>query len=87
MKICFISSTSLTTIFKKNIYLFDLFCLQNMLNTFVSLISFEKEQLCLSELLYVNIHLKLWNKLHGQVHYEKGVTCVYNGHMFYTLLQ
>jgi len=30
-----------------------------MLNTFVSLISFEKEQLCLSELLYVNIHLKL----------------------------
>jgi len=26
------------------------------------------------------------NKLHGPMHYKKGVTCVYTGHVFYTLL-
>jgi len=34
--------------------------------------------------LYANIDLKLWNKLHGQMHYEVGVTCVFNGHGIYT---
>jgi len=34
--------------------------------------------------LYTNIDLKLRNKLHGPI--KIGVTCVYNGHVFYTLL-
>jgi len=38
------------------------------------------------QLLYMNIDLKLWNKLHGPMYYKIGVTCVYSGHMFYTLL-
>ena len=38
-------------------------------------------------LLYENIDLKLSNKSHGQMHYKIGVTCVYNGHVIYTLLQ
>ena len=36
--------------------------------------------------LYTNIDLKLRNKLHGPMHCKIGVTCVYNGHVFYTLL-
>jgi len=36
--------------------------------------------------LYENIEQILPNKLHGPVHYKIGVTCVYNGHVFYTLL-
>jgi len=36
--------------------------------------------------LYTNIDLKLRNKLHGPMHYKIGVTCVYNGHVCYTLL-
>ena len=28
----------------------------------------------------------LLNKLHGPMHYKIGVTCVYNGLVFYTLL-
>ena len=35
--------------------------------------------------LYKNIDLTLRNKLHGPVHYQIGVTCVYNEHMVYTL--
>ena len=34
----------------------------------------------------MNIDLKLRNKSHGPMHYKIGVTCVYNGHVFYTLL-
>ena len=34
--------------------------------------------------LYMNIDQTLTNKWHG--HCKIGVTCVYNGHMFYTLL-
>jgi len=37
-------------------------------------------------ILYTNIDLKLRNKSHGPMHYKIGVTCVYNGHLFYTLL-
>jgi len=37
------------------------------------------------DLLYEYIDLTLINKLHGPVNYI-GVTCVYNGHLFYTLL-
>jgi len=37
--------------------------------------------------LYTNIDLKLRNKLHGPMHYIIGVTCVYNGHVFYNLLK
>jgi len=38
------------------------------------------------QVLYTNIDLKLWNKLHAPMHYKIGVTCVYNGHKIYTLL-
>ena len=38
------------------------------------------------EVLYGNIYLKLWNKLHGSMHYKIGISCVFNGHVFYTLL-
>ena len=37
-----------------------------------------------SNLLYTDIDLKLRNKSHGTVHYKIGVTCIYNGHVFYT---
>jgi len=37
-------------------------------------------------ILYENIDQILPNKLHGPMHYKIGVTCVYNGHVFYTLL-
>jgi len=37
------------------------------------------------DLLYTNIDLKLQNKLHGPMHYKIGVTCVYNGYVFYTM--
>jgi len=36
--------------------------------------------------LYENIDQILPNKLHGPMHYRIGVTCVFNGHVFYTLL-
>ena len=36
-------------------------------------------------LLYENIDRIPPNKLHGPMHYKIGVTCVYNGHVFYTL--
>ena len=41
---------------------------------------------CTASVLYENIDQPLPNKLHGPMHYTIGVTCVYNGHMFYTLL-
>jgi len=37
-------------------------------------------------LLYTNIDMKQPNKLHGPKYCKIGVTCVYNGHVFYTLL-
>ena len=37
-------------------------------------------------LLYKNIDKILPNKLHEPMYYKIGVTCVYNGHVFYTLL-
>ena len=40
----------------------------------------------MSFVLYTNIDLKLRNKSHGPMHYTIGVTCVYYGHVFYTLL-
>ena len=37
--------------------------------------------------LYENIDQILPNKFHGSIiHYKIGVTCVFNGHMFYTLV-
>ena len=36
--------------------------------------------------VYENMGQILPNKLHGPMHYKIGVTCVYNGHMVYTLL-
>jgi len=36
--------------------------------------------------LYTNIDLKLANKLHGPMDYKGGITSVYTGHVFYTLL-
>ena len=35
--------------------------------------------------MYKNNDLKLRNKLYGQMHYKIGVTCVFNGHVVYTL--
>ena len=37
------------------------------------------------KVLYENIDQKLQNKLHGPLYYKIGVTCVYNGNVFYTL--
>ena len=37
-------------------------------------------------LVYENIDQTLLNKLHGPMYYKIGVTRVYNGHVFYTLL-
>ena len=39
-----------------------------------------------SSLLNENIDQILPNKKHGRMHYKIGVTGVYNGHVFYTLL-
>ena len=39
-----------------------------------------------TRMLYENIDQTLLSKLHGQMHYKLGVTCVYNGHVFYTLV-
>ena len=39
-----------------------------------------------NKLLYTNIDQTLWNKLHGPTQCKIGVTCVYNGHVFYSLL-
>ena len=33
-----------------------------------------------------NIYYTLQYKLHGPMHYKIGVTCVHNGHAFYTVL-
>ena len=44
------------------------------------------EEPWLHTILYGSIDLILLNKLHGTMHCKIGVTCVYNGHMFYTLL-
>jgi len=32
-------------------------------------------------ILYTDIDLNLQNKLHGPMHYNIGVTCVFNGHV------
>jgi len=40
----------------------------------------------LKVILYANVDQILPNKSHGPMHYNIGVTCVYNGHVFYTLL-
>ena len=41
----------------------------------------------LNLVLYENIYQIFQNKLHGPMHYKIGVTCVNNGHVFYTLLR
>ena len=33
----------------------------------------------------MNIDLELRNKSHGPMHYKKDVTCIYNGHVLYTM--
>jgi len=40
----------------------------------------------LTRVLYENIDLTLLNNLHGPMHYNIGVKCVYNVHEIYTLL-
>ena len=37
-------------------------------------------------ILYMNIDQTLPNKSHGPTHCKIGDTCIYNGHVFYTLL-
>ena len=32
------------------------------------------------------IDLNLQNKLYGPMHFKIGVTCVFNGHVFYTII-
>jgi len=39
-----------------------------------------------NKLLYENIDQLLPNKFHGPMYYKVGVTCVCNGHVFYTVL-
>ena len=39
-----------------------------------------------NQLLYENIDQIFPNELQGPMHYKIGVTCVYNGHVFYTPL-
>jgi len=41
---------------------------------------------CILVVLYTNIDLKLWNKSPGPMHFKIGVSCVYNEHVFYTML-
>ena len=36
--------------------------------------------------LHENIDQTLPDKSHVPMHYKIGVTCIYNGHVFYTLL-
>ena len=36
-------------------------------------------------ILYTNIDRKLRNKLHGPMHYEIGVTRLFNGHELYSV--
>jgi len=38
------------------------------------------------EYVHENIHLTLFNTLHGTMYYKIGVTRVYNGHVFYTIM-
>jgi len=38
------------------------------------------------KVLHENIDLILPNKLHSPIQYKIVVTCVFNGHVFYTLL-
>jgi len=40
--------------------------------------------LLFTQILYKNIDQILPNKLHGPMYSKIGVTCVYNGHVFYT---
>ena len=43
-------------------------------------------RLLLMHVLYEKIDQILTNKLHAPMHYKIGVTCIYNEHVFYTLL-
>ena len=43
-------------------------------------------QVIKEKILFGNMDLILPNKLHRPLHYKIGITCVYNGHVFYTLL-
>ena len=40
----------------------------------------------ISVVFYTKFDLKLRNKLHVPMHCKIGVTCVHNGHVFYTQL-
>ena len=43
------------------------------------------KQLYYAKVLYTNIDQKLQNKLHGPMHCKISVTCVFNGHLLYSL--
>jgi len=55
-------------------------------NTWISFLIITFVLYCSTLVLYTNSDQTLPNKLHGPMHYKLGVTCVYNGHVFYTLL-
>jgi len=40
--------------------------------------------LFLKYLIVLHVNIGLTNKSHGPVHYQTGVTCVYNGHLLHT---
>ena len=42
--------------------------------------------LVINKVLYENIDQILLNKSHGPMHYKIGVTCIYHGHVFFTLV-
>jgi len=41
---------------------------------------------CILGVLYTNIDLKLWYISPRPMHFKIGVSCVYNEHVFYTML-
>ena len=42
--------------------------------------------LVINKVLYENIDQIRLNKSHGPMHYKIGVTCIYHGHVFFTLV-
>jgi len=71
--------------FKNGYYEQDVVCSWRITSPLRQVLSYT----CLAniELFYENIDQILPNRLHRPMHYTIGVTCVYNGHVFYTLFQ
>jgi len=61
-------------------------CLTNSLKSAKESCDQVKKLCPMSLVLYENIDQTLMNKLHGPMRDKRGAACVYNGHVFYTLL-